>query len=70
MSDTIRALLRERQESRPIDMIEQVDPQVLLSLYQALLGQSMTGQMAAQSSGQHQEPQMAPMIASVPQLDR
>lgn len=70
MSDTIRAILRERQQSRPIDLIAQMDPEMLESLYQALLGQSMTRQMASQSTGEMSGPPMAPMISSATQLDR
>lgn len=74
MSDTIRAILRERQNPQ--------DAAMLQSLYQQLLGQTMASPMLEQYSPAT-EPTlqqdmafgndarlMRPMISSVPQLDR
>lgn len=70
MSDTIRALMRERQTGRPAGQ-SQPGP-TLSSLYEALVGQSITGRMLDQYGRPQVSPNqpMSPMISSVPQLDR
>jgi hypothetical protein len=98
MSDTIRQLMLERQSRQPIDLelaakMGLVSPDQLdsfaddpdgsvASLYQALLGPSMTGGITDQyQDGSEQTVQnamntgdpnqlMRPMISSVVQLDR
>lgn len=79
MSNTIRELLLERQAGSAVDP-EMLSDGELVSLYQALLGQSMTsgvtdqygpGQNLQNSLNQGDSSQlMRPMISSVMQLDR